>query len=46
MKVVELAMVAMASLVLSAISLFGHMANRLNSLLGVYGGLRVARFFL
>jgi hypothetical protein len=45
-KVVELAMVSMASLVLSAMSLFSHMADRLNSLLEVYANGRRYTIYL
>lgn len=44
-KVVELAMVSIASLVFATMSLFVHMADRLSNVLELYGGLRVAEFF-
>jgi hypothetical protein len=44
-KVVEVAIVSIASLVFATMSLFVHMADRLSNLLELYGGLRVAEFF-
>jgi hypothetical protein len=46
MKVVELAMVSIASLLFATMSLLVHMADRLSNLLELFGGLRVAEFFM